>query len=132
MKTILATGQLATLTNIARASHVCMMAGADFIKTSTGMESINATLPVSLVMVRAIRNYYEETGYKIGFKPAGGIRKAKEAITWLILIKEELGDDWLNANLFRFGASGLLGDIERQLEHYTTGRYSASYRHPVA
>ena len=132
MKTILATGQLATLTNIAKASHVCMMAGADFIKTSTGMESVNATLPVSLVMVRAIRNYYEETGYKVGFKPAGGIRKAKEAIAWLILIKEELGDEWLNANLFRFGASGLLGDIERQLEHFTTGRYSASYRHPVA
>ena len=132
MKTIIATGQLATLTNIAKASHVCMMAGADFIKTSTGMESVNATLPVSLVMVRAIRNYYEENGYKVGFKPAGGIRKAKEAITWLILIKEELGDEWLNANLFRFGASGLLGDIERQLEHYTTGRYSASYRHPVA
>ena len=132
MKTILATGQLATLTNIAKASHVCMMAGADFIKTSTGMEGVNATLPVSLVMVRAIRNYYEETGYKVGFKPAGGIRKAKEAITWLILIKEELGDEWLNADLFRFGASGLLGDIERQLEHFTTGRYSASYRHPVA
>ncbi len=132
MKTIIATGQLATLTNIAKASHVCMMAGADFIKTSTGMESVNATLPVSLVMVRAIRDYYEETGFKVGFKPAGGIRKAKEAITWLILIKEELGDEWLNANLFRFGASGLLGDIERQLEHYTTGRYSASYRHPVA
>jgi len=132
MKTIIATGQLATLTNIAKASHVCMMAGADFIKTSTGMESVNATLPVSLVMVRAIRNYYEETGYKIGFKPAGGIRKAKDAIIWLILIKEELGDEWLNANLFRFGASGLLGDIERQLEHFTTGRYSASYRHPVA
>ncbi len=131
MKTILATGQLATLTNIAKASHVCMMAGADFIKTSTGMESVNATLPVSLVMVRAIRNYYEETGYRVGFKPAGGIRKAKDAITWLILIKEELGNEWLKANLFRFGASGLLGDIERQLEHFTTGRYSASYRHPV-
>jgi deoxyribose-phosphate aldolase len=132
MKTILATGQLATLTNIAKASHVCMMAGADFIKTSTGMESVNATMPVSLVMVRAIREYYERTGFKVGFKPAGGIRKAKEAITWLILIKEELGDQWLNNTLFRFGASGLLGDIERQLEHFTTGRYSADYRHPVA
>ena len=132
MKTILATGQLATLTNVAKASQVCMMAGADFIKTSTGMESVNATLPVSLVMVRAIRDYYEQTGHKVGLKPAGGIRKAKEAITWLILIKEELGDDWLNNTLFRFGASGLLGDIERQLEHYTTGRYSADYRHPVA
>lgn len=132
MKTILATGQLATLTNVAKASQVCMMAGADFIKTSTGMEGVNATLPVSLVMVRAIRDYYEQTGYRVGFKPAGGIRKAKEAITWLILIKEELGDEWLNNTLFRFGASGLLGDIERQLEHYTTGRYSADYRHPVA
>jgi len=132
MKTILATGELATLTNIAKASHVCMMAGADFIKTSTGKEPVNATLAVSLVMVRAIRDYYEATGCKVGFKPAGGIRKAKEAISWLILIKEELGDEWLNATLFRFGASGLLADIERQLEHFTTGRYSAGYRHPVA
>ena len=132
MKTILATGELATLTNVAKASQVCMMAGADFIKTSTGKESVNATLPVSLVMVRAIRDYYEQTGHKVGFKPAGGIRKAKEALTWLILIKEELGDEWLNNRLFRFGASGLLADIERQLEHFTTGRYSASYRHPVA
>ena len=132
MKTILATGELATLTNVAKASQVCMMAGADFIKTSTGKEVENATLPVSLVMVRAIRDYYERTGFKVGFKPAGGISKAKDAIKWLILIKEELGDEWLNSDLFRFGASSLLGDIERQLEHYTTGRYSASYRHPVA
>mgnify|MGYP001827338489 CR=1 FL=1 len=132
MKTILATGELATLTNVAKASHVCMMAGADFIKTSTGKESVNATIPVSLVMVRAIREYYEHTGFKVGFKPAGGISKAKDAINWLILIKEELGDAWLNNHLFRFGASSLLGDIERQLEHFTTGRYSASYRHPVA
>ena len=132
MKTILATGELATLTNVAKASQVCMMAGADFIKTSTGKESVNATLPVSLVMVRAIREYYEQTGFKVGFKPAGGISKAKDALTYLILIKEELGDEWLNPTLFRFGASSLLGDIERQLEHFTTGRYSASYRHPVA
>ena len=132
MKTILATGELATLTNVAKASYVCMMAGADFIKTSTGKENVNATLPVSLVMVRAIRDYYEQTGFRVGFKPAGGIRKAKEALTWLILMKEELGDAWLNNHLFRFGASGLLGDIERQLEHFITGRYSASYRHPVA
>ena len=131
MKTILATGELATLSNIAKASQVCMMAGADFIKTSTGKESVNATLPVSLVMVRAIRQYYEQTGYKVGFKPAGGIRKAKQSLDWLILIKEELGEAWLDASLFRFGASGLLGDIERQLEHYLTGRYSASYRHPM-
>lgn len=132
MKTILATGELATLTNVAKASHVCMMAGADFIKTSTGKESVNATLPVSLVMTRTIREYYEQTGKKIGFKPAGGIRKAREAINWLVLIKEELGNEWLNNNYFRFGASGLLGDIERQLEHFVTGRYSAQYRHPIA
>ena len=132
MKTILATGDLSTLTNVAKASRVCMMAGADFIKTSTGMESVNATLPVSLVMVRAIREYYEATGFKVGFKPAGGIRKAKQALTWLILMEEELGTDWLSHDLFRFGASGLLGDIERQLEHFVTGRYSASYRHPMS
>ncbi len=132
MKTILATGELATLTNVAKASQVCMMAGSDFIKTSTGKETVNATLPVSLVMVRAIRDYYLQTGYKVGFKPAGGIRTAKQALEWLILIKEELGDAWLNSNLFRFGASSLLTDIERQLEHNITGRYSADYRHPLA
>lgn len=132
LKTILATGELSNLTNVAKASQVCMMAGADFIKTSTGKESVNATLPVSLVMVRAIRDYYERIGYRVGFKPAGGIRKAKESLLWLILIKEELGNEWLNNHLFRFGASGLLADIERQLEHFITGRYSAYYRHPVA
>ena len=131
MKTILATGELGTLRNVARASAVGMMAGADFIKTSTGKEPINATLPVSLVMVRAIREYHEKTGYKIGYKPAGGISKAKDALTYLCLIKEELGDQWLNPELFRFGASSLLGDIERQLEHHITGAYSASYRHAM-
>ena len=131
MKTILATGELATLTNVAKASHICMMAGADFIKTSTGKESVNATLPVSLVMVRSIRDYYERTGYKVGYKPAGGVRTAKESLEWLILMKEELPADWLRPNLFRFGASSLLADIERQLEHYVTGRYSAGYRHPM-
>ena len=131
IKTILATGDLGTLRNVARASAVCMMAGADFIKTSTGKEPINATLPVSLVMVRAIREYHEKTGYKIGYKPAGGISKAKDALTYLSLIKEELGDQWLNPELFRFGASSLLGDIERQLEHHITGSYSASYRHAM-
>ena len=131
MKTILATGELGTLRNVARASAVCMMAGADFIKTSTGKEPTNATLPVSLVMVRAIREYHEKTGYKIGYKPAGGISKAKDALTYLCLIKEELGDQWLNPELFRFGASSLLGDIERQLEHHITGAYSASYRHAM-
>ncbi|MDX1476178.1 MAG: deoxyribose-phosphate aldolase [Saprospiraceae bacterium] len=132
MKTILATGEIPTLTKVARASQVAMMAGSDFIKTSTGKESVNATLPVSLVMIRAIRDYYERTGYKVGFKPAGGIRKAKQALEWLILMKEELGNDWLSPDLFRFGASGLLSDIERQLEHHVTGRYSASYRHPMS
>ncbi len=131
MKTILATGELATLTNIAKASHVCMMAGADFIKTSTGKESVNATLPVSQVMARAIREHYERTGFQVGFKPAGGIRTAKQALDWLILMKEELGADWLSPRLFRFGASSLLTDIERQLEHFVTGTYSAAYRHPM-
>jgi deoxyribose-phosphate aldolase len=132
MKTILAVGELGTLRNVARASWVAMMAGADFIKTSTGKETVNATLPSSLVMVRAIREYEEATGARIGFKPAGGIRTAKQALDWLILMKEELGDPWLRADLFRIGASGLLTDIERQLEYFVTGRYSAAYHHPMA
>ncbi|HEY1677159.1 MAG TPA: deoxyribose-phosphate aldolase [Candidatus Sulfotelmatobacter sp.] len=132
MKVILGTGDLLTLRNIARASFVAMMAGADFIKTSTGKEPTNATLPVSLVMVRAIREYAQQTGMAVGFKPAGGIRTAKQSIDWLAMMKEELGDSWLRAEMFRFGASGLLGDIERQLEHHATGRYSAEYRHPLA
>jgi deoxyribose-phosphate aldolase len=131
VKAILATGELGSLRNVARASWVCMMGGADFIKTSTGKESVNATLPVSLVMVRAIRAYHEATGYRIGYKPAGGISKAKDAITYLTLIKDELGDRWLRPDLFRFGASSLLGDIERQLEHHVTARYSAVYRHAL-
>ena len=131
IKAILATGELGSLRNVARASLVCMMAGADFIKTSTGKESVNATLPVTLVMIRAIRDYYERTGYRVGYKPAGGISKAKGAITYLALIKEELGDRWLQPDLFRFGASSLLGDIERQLEHHLTGAYSATYRNPM-
>ncbi len=131
LKTILATGELGTLSNVGRASWVCMMAGADFIKTSTGKESVNATLPVTLVMLRAIRDYEDLTGFKVGFKPAGGIRTAKDALEYLTLMKEELGDDWLSPELFRFGASGLLTDIERQLEHHATGRYSADYRHPL-
>jgi deoxyribose-phosphate aldolase len=131
MKAILATGELATLSNVARASQVAMMAGADFIKTSTGKESANATMPVGLVMARMIRAYEAETGYAVGLKPAGGIRSAKSALEWLIMIKEELGDRWLSPSLFRFGASGLLTDIERQLEHHVTGRYSAANRHPM-
>ena len=132
LKTILATGELGTLRNVAKASWVCMMAGADFIKTSTGKESINATLPVTLVMLRAIRDFYELTGQRIGYKPAGGISKAKDSINYLILVKEELGRNWLTPNLFRFGASSLLADIERQLEFYATGNYSAFNRHGIA
>src|SRR5688572_13305983 len=132
LKAILATGELGTLRNVARASRVAMMAGADFIKTSTGKEKANATLPVSLVMVRAIRDYRERTGHRIGFKPAGGISTAKHATDWLSLMKEELGVEWMKRELFRLGASSLLADIERQLEHHVTGRYSASFRHPLA
>jgi deoxyribose-phosphate aldolase len=131
VKAILATGELGTLRNVARASMICMMAGADFIKTSTGKESVNATLPISLTMIRQIRDYFERTGYRVGYKPAGGISKAKDALTYLALIKEELGNRWLEPDLFRFGASSLLGDIERQLEHFVTGHYSANYRHAM-
>ena len=131
LKTILGTGELGSLRNVAKASLVCMMAGADFIKTSTGKELQNATLPVSLVMLRMIRDYYQKTGHKVGFKPAGGIRTAKQALEWQILMNEELGREWLEPELFRFGASGLLTDIERQLEHFVTGRYSAAYRQPM-
>jgi deoxyribose-phosphate aldolase len=133
LKVILGTGDLLTLRNVAKASMVAMMAGADFIKTSTGKETVNATLPVGLVMTRAIREYAEETGMAVGFKPAGGIRTAKQSLEWLALIKEELGDSWLAPHLFRFGASsGMLADIERQLEFHVTGRYSAEHRHPIA
>lgn len=131
IKTILATGELATFRNVARASLVCMMAGADFVKTSTGKESVNATLPVGLVMSRAIREYQERTGHLVGLKAAGGIRTAREALDWLALVKDELGNRWLRPDLFRLGASTLLGDIERQLEHFVTGRYSAAHRHPA-
>jgi deoxyribose-phosphate aldolase len=131
MKAILGTGELATLTNVARASMVAMMAGSDFIKTSTGKEPVNAVLPVGVVMARMIREYEGLSGTAIGFKPAGGIRAAKQALDWLILMKEELGDRWLRPALFRIGASALLTDIERQLEHFTTGRYSAAHRHPM-
>jgi deoxyribose-phosphate aldolase len=132
MKTILATGELATLRQVGQASVVCMQAGADFIKTSTGKESVNAVLPVGLVMVRAIRDYFEQTGHRVGFKPAGGIRTAKESLEWLILMKEELGDEWLRPALFRLGASSLLGDIERQLSHHVTGHYAAAHHNPLA
>lgn len=132
MKAILATGDLQTLSNVYKASMVAMQAGSDFIKTSTGKEDVNATLPVSLTMVRALRDYGSRTGLKIGFKPAGGLRSAKEALVWLSLMKEELGHDWLQPDLFRIGASSMLGDIERQLEHYVTGRYADLSRHAAA
>lgn len=132
LKVILATGELGTLQQVHEASMVAMMAGADFVKTSTGKEPVNATLEVGLTMARAVRHYHERTGVEVGFKPAGGIRAAKEALAWLALIKDELGDPWLTPELFRFGASSLLGDIERQLEHHVTGRYAAAHRQPLA
>jgi deoxyribose-phosphate aldolase len=132
LKTILGTGDLKTLRNVYAASMVAMQAGADFIKTSTGKEDVNATLPVSLVMLRALRDYRERAGVDIGFKPAGGLRTAKDALAWLILMREELGVPWMQPDLFRIGASGLLTDIERQLDHYATGRYSAAHRHAMA
>ena len=132
LKAILATGDLKSLRNVYRASWVAMMAGADFIKTSTGKEDVNATLPVGLTMVRALRDYFEVSGIAVGFKPAGGLKSAKDALAWLTLIKEELGNRWLDPSLFRFGASSMLGDIERQIEHYVTGRYSAANRHAIA
>ncbi len=131
MKTILATGELGTLKQVYQASLLAMMAGSDFIKTSTGKEPVNATLEVSLVMVRAIREYLERTGYKVGFKPAGGISSAKQAMNWQFLMKEELGDEWLTPNLFRFGASSLLTDLERQLYHFITGHYAAKHHMPM-
>lgn len=131
MKTILACGELGTLRDVAVASRVCMMAGADFIKTSTGKEAINATLPFGLVMARAIRAYHQDTGYAVGLKPAGGIRTAKGALDWLLLMKEELGEDWMRPARFRIGASSLLTDIERQLWHTLTGRYAAVHHQPM-
>ncbi len=132
LKAILATGDLQTLRNVYAASMVAMQAGADFIKTSTGKEGVNATLPVSLVMVRALRDYLDGTGHRVGFKPAGGMRTAKDALNWQFLMMEEMGRDWLEPDLFRLGASSMLADIERQLEHFVTGRYAASSRHAIA
>ncbi|GAB5387563.1 MAG: deoxyribose-phosphate aldolase [Alphaproteobacteria bacterium] len=132
LKSILGTGDLATLRNVGRASMVAMQAGSDFIKTSTGKESVNATLPVSLVMLRAIRAYHQATGHMVGYKPAGGIGQAKQVLQYLARMKDELGRRWLEPDLFRFGASSLLGDLERQLEHHATGKYSVAYRHPIS
>ncbi len=132
MKTILGTGDLRTLRNVGKASMVAMMAGSDFIKTSTGKEGVNATIPVALVMLRAIRAYREMTGHVVGFKPAGGISTAKDVMTYEFLMKEELGNAWLQPGLFRIGASSLLADIERQLEYYVTGRYASFDHHGMA
>lgn len=132
MKTILAVGELGTFTNVYRASLTAMMAGSDFIKTSTGKEAVNATFPVAIVMARAIRDYFLCTGHKVGFKPAGGIRTARESLLWLMLMKEELGSDWLRPHLFRLGASSLLADIERQIYHHVTGQYAAYHQLPMA
>lgn len=131
VKAIIATGDLKTFNNVAKASMICMMAGADFIKTSTGKEATNATLPITMIMLRMIRQYGCLTGYNVGHKPAGGVSKAKDALLYQTLVKEELGNEWLQPSLFRFGASSLLGDIERQLEHHIDGAYSAHYRHPM-
>ena len=131
MKVILGTGELGTLANVKRAATVAMMAGADFVKTSTGKEAVNATLPVGIVLARAIREYFGTTGIRVGLKAAGGLKTARDALAWLILVKEELGDRWMHPRLFRIGASSLLADIERQLEHHVTGRYSAFHRHPL-
>jgi deoxyribose-phosphate aldolase len=132
MKAILGTGDVKTLRNVARASWVAMMAGTDFIKTSTGKEGVNATLPVALTMARAIRAYRDMTGHIVGFKPAGGISTAKDALSFQFVMKEELGNAWLQPGLFRFGASSLLSDIERQLEHFVTGRYASFDHHALA
>ncbi|WP_169053274.1 deoxyribose-phosphate aldolase [Falsirhodobacter xinxiangensis] len=132
LKAILATGDLQTLRNVYSASMVAMQAGADFIKTSTGKEGVNATLPVSLIMLRALRDYGDATGHRIGFKPAGGMKSSKDALNWQFLMNEEMGRDWLEPDLFRLGASSMLADIERQLEHHVTGRYAASSHHAIA
>nr|CAG4645636.1 EOG090X08W6 [Lynceus sp. MCZ IZ 141354] len=132
MKSILAVGELGTLSNVYKASLVAMMAGSDFIKTSTGKEATNATLPVGVVMCRAIREYYRMTGHRVGFKPAGGVRSSKDVLQWLVLIKKELGDDWLNPSLFRIGASALLNDIERNIYTLLTGEFPCADEMPMA
>jgi deoxyribose-phosphate aldolase len=132
VKAIIGAGDLGTLVNVGKASLACMMAGADFIKTSTGKEATNATMPVALVMARMIRQWQEMTGRKVGFKPAGGISTARDAMNYELLMKEELGNDWLRPGLFRLGASSLLTDIERQLDHFVSGRYSSAHRHAMA
>ena len=131
MKVILATGDLGDLRNVARAALVAMMAGADFIKTSTGKEPVNATLPVGLIMLRMIRAYHVRTGWRVGLKPAGGISRANDALTWLIMVNEELGAPWLSPDLFRFGASSLLAEIEQELDRTVSGHGSVGWCHAM-
>ncbi len=125
LKVILETGELETYDNVRLASFIAMQAGADFIKTSTGKAAVNATLPVTLVMLEAIRDYFYATGKKIGMKPAGGIRNAKQALQYLVVVNETLGDAWLSPELFRFGASTLLNDVLMQIAKQQTGRYQS-------
>jgi deoxyribose-phosphate aldolase len=125
LKVILETGELSTLDNVRRASDIAMLAGADFIKTSTGKVQPSATLPVTLVMLEAIRDFYYATGRKIGMKPAGGIATAKTAIQYLVVLRETLGDDWMTPDLFRFGASRLVNDLLMQLLKEQTGVYQS-------
>jgi deoxyribose-phosphate aldolase len=124
LKVILETGELETYDNIRRASYLAMLAGPDFIKTSTGKVSINATLPITLLMLQAVKDWYDQTKIQIGVKPAGGIRTAKDAIKYLVVVKETAGEEWLTPKYFRFGASSLLNDVLMQRQKLTTGHYS--------
>jgi deoxyribose-phosphate aldolase len=126
LKVILETGELQTYDNIRRASYLAMLAGADFIKTSTGKVTVNATLPITLLMLEAVRDWYDLTKQRIGVKPAGGIRTAKDALKYLVVVKETAGDEWLNPDLFRFGASSLLNDVLMQRKKLVSGNYSGS------
>ena len=125
LKVILETGELDTLDNVRKASDIAMYAGADFIKTSTGKISPAATMPVTFVMLNAIKDYYKKTGIKVGMKPAGGISTAKIALQYLVMLNETLGDEWMNKDLFRFGASSLANDILMQLEKQESGLYQS-------
>jgi len=126
LKVILETGELQTYDNIRRASYLAMLAGADFIKTSTGKVTLNATLPITLLMLEAVRDWRELTGIQIGVKPAGGIRTAKDALRYLVLVKEVAGEDWLNPDFFRFGASSLLNDVLMQRRKIRSGNYAGA------
>jgi deoxyribose-phosphate aldolase len=124
LKVILETGELQTYDNIRRASYLAMLAGGDFIKTSTGKVTVNATIPITMLMLQAVKDWHDQTGEYIGVKPAGGIRTAKDAIKYLVVVKETAGEEWLNPDLFRFGASSLLNDVLMQRQKLKTGNYS--------